>query len=85
MGKQACAAIDDCLRHQQTLVDTLSGADVAERAALILSIVSGFQVMRQMMGLTAVAEAKPEVLIDLITPLFQSLIEGSLAPPPVNR
>jgi len=38
--------------------------------------VSGFQVMRQMLELSALAKADPQVLIDLLTPLFQQLVDG---------
>lgn len=62
--------------HQNTMTRALSGALAPERAALILSIVAGFQVMRQMIGLSALTQADPEALVELITPLFAILIEG---------
>lgn len=62
--------------HQNTMTRALSGALAPERAALILSIVAGFQVMRQMIGLPALTQAEPEALVELITPLFAVLIEG---------
>lgn len=62
--------------HHKTLESLLSGQLTAERAALILSLISGFQVMRQMMGLKALAEADPEALAELLAPLFQRLIDG---------
>ncbi len=34
----------------------------AERAALVLAVVAGFQFMRQMIGLKALAKAEPDVL-----------------------
>jgi hypothetical protein len=42
----------------------------------MLSLVAGFQVMRQMVGLSALAEAEPAALIKLLAPLFQQLIDG---------
>ncbi len=62
--------------HQNTMTRALSGTLAPERAALILSIVAGFQVMRQMIGLSALTQADPEALVELITPLFAMLIEG---------
>lgn len=63
--------------HQKTMVGALKGDHVAERAALVLSIVAGFQMMRQMMALPALAEAEPKVLAALLTPLFRRLIDES--------
>lgn len=62
--------------HQRTVAAALGGLHAAERAALILSLVAGFQVMRQMIGLKALAEADPNVLSELLAPLFQQLVEA---------
>jgi len=62
--------------HQKTMASALRGALAPERAALILSMVAGIQVMRQMMGLPALAKAEPETLVKLLAPLFQQLIDG---------
>lgn len=62
--------------HQKTMASALRGALAPERAALILSMVAGIQVMRQMMGLPALAKAEPEALVKLLAPLFQQLIDG---------
>src|SRR5258705_6264587 len=67
--------IEKC--HQKTLTDALSGDLAPQRAALVLALVAGFQVMRQMIGLSALAEAEPSVLIKVLAPLFQQLIEGT--------
>jgi AcrR family transcriptional regulator len=61
--------------HQKTMAAALKGKLAPERAALVLSLVAGFQVMRQMIGLSALAEAEPAALIKLLAPLFQQLIE----------
>jgi len=42
----------------------------------MLSLVAGFQVMRQMIGLSALAEAEPATLVKILAPLFQQLIEA---------
>ena len=62
--------------HQKTLAAALRGDRAHQRAALVLSLIAGFQVMRQMIGLSALADAKPDVLIKTLAPLFQQLIDG---------
>jgi len=62
--------------HQATMAAALKGAHHEERAALVIALVSGFQVMRQILELSALAKADPQVLIDLLTPLFQQLVDG---------
>lgn len=61
--------------HQRTMAAALAGDLAPQRAALILAIVSGVQVMRQMIGLSALADADPDVLVGLLQPLFRQLIE----------
>ena len=63
--------------HQKVMTDALSGDLAPQRAALVLALVAGFQVMRQMIGLSALAEAEPSVLIKVLAPLFQNLVEGA--------
>ena len=63
--------------HQKTLTDALGGDLAPQRAALVLSLVAGFQVMRQMIGLSALAEAERSDLIKVLAPLFKQLIEGT--------
>lgn len=67
--------------HLRTVADALNGPRAAERAALMLAVIAGVQAMRQMIGLTPLAEAKPAELARLLAPLFRHLI-GS---PPVRR
>lgn len=64
---------------QASMADALKGAHHEERAALVLALVSGFQVMRQMLELSALTKADPRVLVDLLAPLFQQLVDGSPA------
>lgn len=66
--------------HQATMAAALKGAHHEERAALVMALVSGFQVMCQMLELSALAKADPQVLIDLLTPLFQQLVDGQPGP-----
>jgi AcrR family transcriptional regulator len=62
--------------HQKTVANALHGRHVEQRAALILSLVAGFQMMRQSIGLGALAGADPKVLAKLLAPLFERLVEG---------
>jgi AcrR family transcriptional regulator len=62
--------------YQRVLSNALSGELAAQRAAIVLSLVAGFQVMRQMVGLAALSKTKPEALIKILAPLFEQLIEG---------
>jgi AcrR family transcriptional regulator len=59
--------------HRQ-LTAALHGPHAAQRAAIVLSIVAGLQAMRQVIGLTALADAKPAVLIAILTPIFEQLV-----------
>lgn len=61
--------------HRQ-LTAALRGKLAPQRAALVLSLVAGVQVMRQMIGLSALAEAKPAALISILAPIFQQLVDG---------
>jgi len=63
--------------HQKNLAAVLSGALAPQRAALVLSLVAGFQVMRQMISLSALADADPKTLVKLLAPLFQQLVDVS--------
>jgi AcrR family transcriptional regulator len=63
--------------HQKTMAGAVLGAMPVERAALMLSLVAGIQVMRQMIGLKALTTAEPEALIRLLTPVVALLIEDS--------
>lgn len=60
--------------HQRAVASELGGDHAAERAALILSMISGLQIMRQAIGLDALNRPDPKLLADLLGPLFQRLI-----------
>jgi hypothetical protein len=62
--------------HQKTLASALRGDLAAERAALALSVVAGFQIMRQMIGLSPLTEADPKALVKILGPVFEPLIKG---------
>lgn len=63
----------------QAIAAALSGELAPQRAALVLSLIAGFQVMRQMIGLSALAEADPKTLARILQPVLQQLVEGKQA------
>lgn len=63
--------------HQATASNAMrDGAYIAQRAAILLSLVAGIQMMRQMIGLSALTESDPATLVDLLSPLFQQIMTG---------
>ena len=70
--------------HQATAARAMAdGPHAPQRAAILLSLVAGIQMMRQMIGLAALTEGDPGTLVDLLAPLFQHLMSGrfdALAP-----
>lgn len=66
--------------HQRTVMAALNGSHAPERAALVLSLIAGFQVMRQMIGLSALTKARPKMLVKVLGPVFQQLIDGDPSP-----
>ena len=63
--------------HLKTMAAALAGPRAPERAAVVLAVVAGFQVMRQMIGLAPLAQADPETLIAILGPVLQQLVEGT--------
>lgn len=64
--------------HQKRIAAALSGALAPQRAAVILSLIAGFQVMRQMLELPALAKADPKALVKVLAPLFDQLLAGEM-------
>jgi len=62
--------------HHKVMTAALRGDRAAERAALVLSLVAGVQVMRQMIGLSALAKAEPRALAKILGSMLQQLVEG---------
>jgi AcrR family transcriptional regulator len=61
-------------RHfEKPLADILPGRRPTERAAVFLSIIAGFQVMRQIIGISGLTEADPSDLSDQLQSLFEQL------------
>ena len=63
--------------HQKRIAAALPGALAPQRAAVILSLIAGFQVMRQMLELPALAKADPKTLVKVLAPLFDQLLAES--------
>jgi len=62
-------------QHQyKAVASVVRGAHSAERAALVLAIVAGVQIMRQMIGLSPLAKAEPKSLVKILAPILQELI-----------
>lgn len=65
--------------HQKHIAAALSGALAPQRAAVMLSVIAGFQLMRQMMALSALAKAEPQALVEVLGPIFDQLLAGGAA------
>jgi len=64
-------------QHHKTMTAALAGTLAPQRAAVVLAIVAGIQIMRQMIGLTALSKAKRKDLVQILAPLFQQLVDGA--------
>ena len=62
--------------HQKTLTALLPGNLAAERAALILALIAGFQLMRQVIGISALASGDRVAVAQLLARVFQLLANG---------
>ena len=63
--------------HQQSIETALGGDLAPQRAATLIAIVAGFQMMRQMLGLAALAKGRPQELVAVLGPLLQRLLDGA--------
>jgi AcrR family transcriptional regulator len=62
------------LAHHATAQGLVKGPHAAERAAIFLSIVAGFQMNRQMLQLEPLTDADPEILVELMTKVFAVIL-----------
>lgn len=62
--------------HLKTVAKALDGKLAKERAVLLLAVISGFQVMRQMIALPALANADEAELVQLVADVFDGLIRS---------
>jgi len=60
--------------HQKRIAAALQGALAPQRAAVMLSLIAGFQLMRQMLELPALAKADAKTLVKVLAPLFDQLL-----------
>ena len=65
---------ESALGHLKPLVDILPGEHPAQRAALFLSVVAGFQLMRRVIALPALAEGDASVLATYLQDLIERLL-----------
>jgi len=71
--------------HHALMTSAIAADHPAERAALALAIVAGFQFMRQMIGLNALVKAEPEILSHLLGDALTATIgdpPAAVFPPP---
>jgi len=61
-------------RFQDPLATSLVGPQAAQRAALCLALITGFQFMHRVIGLAALTETNSERLARRLEALFQLLI-----------
>jgi hypothetical protein len=47
---------------------------------VVLALVAGLQIVRQMIGLTALAQCPPSTLAEILRPVFQQLWAGDGTP-----
>lgn len=62
--------------HQRNVTAALSGKAAPQRAALLLSLVAGVQIMRQMIGLTALNADSSTELQDILEPIIRQLMDA---------
>lgn len=62
--------------RQATIEGLITGEYVGQRAAILLSLLAGVQLMRQQIALPALADADPEVLTGLLEPRIALILRG---------
>ena len=60
--------------HQKRIAAALPGSLAEQRAGVMLSLIVGFQLMRQMLELRALAKADARMLIKVLAPIFDQLL-----------
>ncbi|MEP7456450.1 TetR family transcriptional regulator [Phyllobacterium sp. SB3] len=64
--------------HQQNVEMSLSGEDAPQRAALLLSLVAGVQIMRQVIGLEALGQDFDKQLEGVLSGLIGELVDEKI-------
>lgn len=76
------------VRHVAPLLDILSGGNTSKRAAMFLSVVAGFQLMRRVIALPALNGNAPDTLTEQLQSLFECLLidkDASMCPHPPQK
>jgi hypothetical protein len=60
--------------HQKNIAAALSGELAQQRAGVMLALIAGFQLMRQMIALPALAKADTKALVKVLAPVFDQLL-----------
>jgi AcrR family transcriptional regulator len=60
--------------HQKRIAAALKGQLASQRAGVMLALIAGFQLMRQMLELPALAQADPRALVRILGPVFDELL-----------
>jgi AcrR family transcriptional regulator len=60
--------------HQKRIAAALPGSLAEQRAGVMLSLIVGFQLMRQMLELRALAKADARMLVKVLAPIFDQLL-----------
>ncbi|UJX40923.1 TetR/AcrR family transcriptional regulator [Desulfovibrio sp. JY] len=76
-NKQAATILrENALRYLKPVADQFQGAMPEMRTAMLLSIIAGFQLMRQIIALPGLAEANPDDLTAQLEALIRCLAEA---------
>ncbi|HEV8331097.1 MAG TPA: TetR family transcriptional regulator [Steroidobacteraceae bacterium] len=63
--------------HQKLIAAALEGSLAAQRAGVMLALIAGFQLMRQVLELPALAKADPGALVKVLGPVFDRLLAAT--------
>lgn len=66
--------------HQKTMRESLRGGQASIRAGVLLSLIMGFQAMRQTLRLSDLAKASESDLLNVLYPVFRLLVHGEAGP-----
>jgi AcrR family transcriptional regulator len=70
------------LDHQAgQIAAALSGSDARLRGALVVSVILGVRIGRDLLGLARLADAPPEEVLRLMRPVFEALIDADTHEP----
>jgi hypothetical protein len=70
------------LDHQAgQIAAALSGSDAGLRGALVVSVVLGVRIGRDLLGLARLADVPPDQILELMRPVFEALIDAGTREP----